>query len=84
MTKDGINQKFVARRIREAIDMHAEGDIQLFAHYVGLSASAMYNYIHTERTPSTRALWKISRFTNLPMEWFLTEPKRQITNLSDN
>ena len=54
-------------RIREIV--HDEP--KAFAYDLGLSLSAVYNYMNG-RVPTTDVLFRIARYSGQPMEWFLT------------
>ena len=48
-------------------------DVQkAFAYDVGLSLSAVNNYLNG-RVPATEVLFRIARYTGRPMEWFLVD-----------
>lgn len=55
-----------ADRIRTVVN----DEPKAFAYDLGLSLSAVYNYMNG-RIPTTDVLFKIARYTGRPMEWFL-------------
>ncbi len=61
-----LDARVVADRLREVV---AE-EPKAFAYDIGVSLSAIYNYMNG-RIPSTEVLFRISRYTGRPMEWFL-------------
>lgn len=65
-----------ANRIRDVV----RDEPKAFAYDLGLSLSAVYNYLNG-RIPTTDVLFKIARYSGHPMEWFLVadEPTRQET-----
>lgn len=71
-----IDSRVVADRIRQVV----RDEPKAFAYDVGLSLSAVYNYMNG-RVPTTDVLFRIARYTGQPMEWFLTpaeaEPDRE-------
>ena len=54
-------------RIREIV----RDEPKAFAYDLGLSLSAVYNYMNG-RVPTTDVLFRIARYSGQPMEWFLT------------
>ena len=56
------------RKLREVV----ADEPKAFAYDVGLSLSAVYNYLNG-RVPATEVLFRIARYTGRPMEWFLVE-----------
>jgi transcriptional regulator with XRE-family HTH domain len=62
-----IDAKIVADRIRAVV----RDEPKAFAYDLGLSLSAVYNYMNG-RIPTTDVLFRIARYTGQPMEWFLT------------
>jgi len=61
-----LDAKFVAERLREVV----ADEPKAFAYDIGVSLSAVYNYLNG-RIPTTEVLFRISRHTGRPMEWFL-------------
>ena len=61
-----LNAMVVADRLREVV----ADEPKAFAYDIGVSLSAIYNYMNG-RIPSTEVLFRISRYTGRPMEWFL-------------
>lgn len=61
-----LNARVVADRLREVV----ADEPKAFAYDIGVSLSAIYNYMNG-RIPSTEVLFRISRYTGRPMEWFL-------------
>jgi transcriptional regulator with XRE-family HTH domain len=61
-----LNASVVADRLREVV----ADEPKAFAYDIGVSLSAIYNYMNG-RIPSTEVLFRISRYTGRPMEWFL-------------
>lgn len=61
-----IDAELVAQRLREVV----ADEPKAFAYEIGVSLSALYNYLNG-RIPSTEVLFRISRYTGRPMEWFL-------------
>jgi transcriptional regulator with XRE-family HTH domain len=62
-----IDARIVADRIRAVV----RDEPKAFAYDLGLSLSAVYNYMNG-RIPTTDVLFRIARYTGQPMEWFLT------------
>ena len=62
-----IDATVVADRIRAVV----RDEPKAFAYDLGLSLSAVYNYMNG-RIPTTDVLFRIARYTGQPMEWFLT------------
>src|SRR4029453_15028496 len=62
-----IDANIVADRIRAVV----RDEPKAFAYALGLSLSAVYNYMNG-RIPKTDVLFRIARYTGQPMEWFLT------------
>jgi len=56
------------RKLRDVV----ADEPKAFAYDVGLSLSAVYNYLNG-RVPATEVLFRIARYTGRPMEWFLVE-----------
>jgi transcriptional regulator with XRE-family HTH domain len=56
------------RKLREVV----ADEPKAFAYDVGLSLSAVYNYLNG-RIPTTEVLFRIARHTGRPMEWFLVD-----------
>ena len=54
-------------RIREIV----QDEPKAFAYDLGLSLSAVYNYMNG-RVPTTDVLFRIAKYSGQPMEWFLT------------
>ena len=61
-----LNPRVVADRLREVV----ADEPKAFAYDIGVSLSAVYNYMNG-RIPTTEVLFRISRYTGRPMEWFL-------------
>ena len=61
-----LDSMVVADRLREVV----ADEPKAFAYDIGVSLSAIYNYMNG-RIPSTEVLFRISRYTGRPMEWFL-------------
>ncbi len=61
-----LDARVVADRLREVV----ADEPKAFAYDIGVSLSAIYNYMNG-RIPSTEVLYRISRYTGRPMEWFL-------------
>ncbi len=62
-----IDAAVFASRIRDVV----RDEPKAFAYDLGLSLSAVYNYLNG-RIPTTDVLFRISRYTGRPMEWFLS------------
>ena len=62
-----IDPQVVADRIRAVV----QDEPKAFAYDLGLSLSAVYNYMNG-RIPTTDVLYRIALHTGRPMEWFLT------------
>jgi hypothetical protein len=56
------------RKLREVV----ADEPKAFAYDVGLSLSAVYNYLNG-RVPATEVLFRIARYSGRPMEWFLVD-----------
>jgi transcriptional regulator with XRE-family HTH domain len=63
-----IDTRFFAERIRDVV----RDEPKAFAYDLGLSLSAVYNYLNG-RVPATEVLFRIAQYTGRPMEWFLVE-----------
>ncbi len=61
-----LDANVVASRLREVV----ADEPKAFAYDIGVSLSAVYNYLNG-RIPTTEVLYRISRLTGRPMEWFL-------------
>ena len=69
------------RKLREVV----ADEPKAFAYDVGLSLSAVYNYLNG-RVPATEVLFRIARYAGRPMEWFLVEdaaPARAIGGVGE-
>jgi len=63
-----IDNRVFADRIRDVV----RDEPKAFAYDLGLSLSAVYNYLNG-RVPTTDVLFRIARYSGRPMEWFLTD-----------
>ena len=63
-----IDATVFASRIRDVV----RDEPKAFAYDLGLSLSAVYNYLNG-RIPTTDVLFRIARYSGRPMEWFLTD-----------
>src|SRR5256885_15722479 len=63
-----ISVPTLTRRLREIV----ADEPKAFAYDLGLSLSAVYNYLNG-RIPATEVLFRIARYADRPMEWFLVE-----------
>jgi len=63
-----ISVPLFTRRLREVV----ADEPKAFAYDVGLSLSAVYNYLNG-RVPATEVLFRIARHAGRPMEWFLVD-----------
>ena len=63
-----IDPALFANRIRDVV----RDEPKAFAYDLGLSRSAVYNYLNG-RIPTTDVLFRIARYSGRPMEWFLTD-----------
>lgn len=61
-----IDPETFASRIRDVV----RDEPKAFAYDLGLSLSAVYNYLNG-RIPTTDVLFRIARYSGHPMEWFL-------------
>ena len=68
-----ISVEAFTRKLREVV----ADEPKAFAYDVGLSLSAVYNYLNG-RVPATEVLFRIARYTGRPMEWFLTDDEAQV------
>jgi len=62
-----IDVKVFVDRIRDVV----RDEPKAFAYDLGLSLSAVYNYLNG-RIPTTDVLFRIAQYSGHPMEWFLT------------
>ncbi|HYC23378.1 MAG TPA: helix-turn-helix transcriptional regulator [Candidatus Bathyarchaeia archaeon] len=62
-----IDVKVFVDRIRDVV----RDEPKAFAYDLGLSLSAVYNYLNG-RIPTTDVLFRIAQYSGRPMEWFLT------------
>jgi len=62
-----IDGAVFASRIRDVV----RDEPKAFAYDLGLSLSAVYNYLNG-RIPTTDVLFRIAQYAGRPMEWFLT------------
>lgn len=65
------------RKLREVV----ADEPKAFAYDVGLSLSAVYNYLNG-RVPTTEVLFRIARYTERPMEWFLIDEQAAVAPAS--
>ena len=65
---NAISVPLFTRRLREVV----ADEPKAFAYDVGLSLSAVYNYLNG-RVPATEVLFRIARHAGRPMEWFLVD-----------
>ncbi len=65
-----IDPGVFTRKMREII----RDEPKAFAYDVGLSLSAVYNYLNG-RVPTTDVLFRIARYSGQPMESFLVDPE---------
>ncbi|MFM7141757.1 MAG: hypothetical protein ACKOCT_06870 [Alphaproteobacteria bacterium] len=65
-TITNIDAELFASRIRSVVG----DEPKAFAYDLGLSLSAVYNYLNG-RVPTTDVLFRIARWSGRPMEWFL-------------
>ena len=63
---EAIDAAIFASRIRSVVG----DEPKAFAYDLGLSLSAVYNYLNG-RIPTTDVLFRIARWSGRPMEWFL-------------
>lgn len=63
-----IDKRIVAGRMREVV----ADEPKAFAYDVGISISALYNYMNGQKVPAVDVLFRIALYTGRPMEWFLT------------
>jgi transcriptional regulator with XRE-family HTH domain len=63
-----ISVEAFTRKLREVV----ADEPKAFAYDVGLSLSAVYNYLNG-RVPATDVLFRIAQYTGRPMEWFLVD-----------
>ncbi|HZP41581.1 MAG TPA: helix-turn-helix transcriptional regulator [Candidatus Binatia bacterium] len=63
-----ISVEAFTRKLREVV----ADEPKAFAYDVGLSLSAVYNYLNG-RVPATEVLFRIAQYTGRPMEWFLVD-----------
>jgi transcriptional regulator with XRE-family HTH domain len=75
-TMQQLDARLVSERLREVV----ADEPKAFAYDIGVSLSAVYNYLNG-RIPTTEVLFRISRHTGRPMEWFLNDP--QANDLSE-
>jgi transcriptional regulator with XRE-family HTH domain len=68
-----ISVPVFTRRLREVV----ADEPKAFAYDVGLSLSAVYNYLNG-RVPATDVLFRIARYAGRPMEWFLVDDEAAI------
>jgi len=61
------------KKLREVV----ADEPKAFAYDVGLSLSAVYNYLNG-RVPATEVLFRIARYTGRPMEWFLVDEEASV------
>ena len=69
-----ISVEAFTRKLREVV----ADEPKAFAYDVGLSLSAVYNYLNG-RVPATEVLFRIAQYTGRPMEWFLVDEQAQST-----
>jgi transcriptional regulator with XRE-family HTH domain len=62
-----IDPSLFASRIKDVV----RDEPKAFAYDLGLSLSAVYNYLNG-RIPTTDVLFRIAQYAGRPMEWFLT------------
>ncbi|MBM4265812.1 MAG: helix-turn-helix transcriptional regulator [Deltaproteobacteria bacterium] len=66
VTATPIDPRVLSERIRFVV----RDEPKAFAYDLGLSLSAVYNYMNG-RIPTTDVLFRIAKYTGYPMEWFL-------------
>jgi transcriptional regulator with XRE-family HTH domain len=67
MDWEALDPKAIGDRIVEVVG----DEPKAFAYDMGVSVSAMYNYMNGKRIPSTEALFRLARCSGRSMEWFL-------------
>lgn len=72
-----IDPRVLSDRIRFVV----RDEPKAFAYDLGLSLSAVYNYMNG-RIPTTDVLFRIAKYTGYPMEWFLGEEFPDAENTS--
>ena len=72
-----IDERILSSRIRHVV----REEPKAFAYDLGLSLSAVYNYMNG-RIPTTDVLFRIAKYTGYPMEWFLGEETPDEKNTS--
>jgi len=75
--RNNIDAKVLADRIRFVV----RDEPKAFAYDLGLSLSAVYNYMNG-RIPTTDVLFRIAKYTGYPMEWFLGEESTNAERIS--
>jgi transcriptional regulator with XRE-family HTH domain len=68
-----IDAAVFSARIRDVV----RDEPKAFAYDLGLSLSAVYNYLNG-RIPTTDVLLRIARYAGRPMEWFLVEEDAEV------
>jgi len=63
-----IDTSVFASRIKDVV----RDEPKAFAYDLGLSLSAVYNYLNG-RVPTTDVLFRIAQYAGRPMEWFLID-----------
>ena len=63
-----IDTSVFASRIKDVV----RDEPKAFAYDLGLSLSAVYNYLNG-RVPTTDVLFRIAQYAGRPMEWFLVD-----------
>jgi transcriptional regulator with XRE-family HTH domain len=71
-----ISVEAFTRKLREVV----ADEPKAFAYDVGLSLSAVYNYLNG-RVPATEVLFRIAQYAGRPMEWFLVD-ERALTGMA--
>jgi len=69
-----ISVEAFTRKLREVV----ADEPKAFAYDVGLSLSAVYNYLNG-RVPATEVLFRIAQYSGRPMEWFLVDEQANVT-----
>ncbi len=72
-----IDGNLFASRIRDVV----RDEPKAFAYDLGLSLSAVYNYMNG-RIPTTDVLFRIAQYSGHAMEWFLTDDARGLEQKS--
>lgn len=69
-----LDRRYFAARLREVMGDNPKE----LAYDIGVSLSAMHNYLKAKRIPCTEVMYRLAKRTGRPMEWFLFLKKEEV------